>query len=204
MDRNDYYGGESTSLNLVQVGIWNVLSMRNASCIDLLEVSNYISACSFGRSSKEAIILHHIWVLAGTTMLTWCQRFSSLFLSVLLMTILCFMVFLLTTCLCGQFIMANGELVRVLIHTDVTKYLYFKAVDGSFVFNKGKVKWVLLNFNDCSCGFRFYDETHLCCNICHAIGSQGASKWHGGLEISSYGNFWEASRSQVLHICTRL
>lgn len=38
-----------------------------------------------------------------------------------------------------QFIMANGALVRVLIHTDVTKYLYFKAVDGSFVYNKGKV-----------------------------------------------------------------
>ena len=35
--------------------------------------------------------------------------------------------------------MANGALVRVLIHTDVTKYLYFKAVDGSYVFNKGKV-----------------------------------------------------------------
>ncbi|KAH9612354.1 hypothetical protein KSS87_007424, partial [Heliosperma pusillum] len=37
------------------------------------------------------------------------------------------------------FLMANGALVRVLILTDVTKYLYFKAVDGSFVFNKGKV-----------------------------------------------------------------
>ncbi|KAJ8615971.1 hypothetical protein MRB53_035343 [Persea americana] len=38
-----------------------------------------------------------------------------------------------------KFIMANGNLVRVLIHTDVTKYLSFKAVDGSYVFNKGKV-----------------------------------------------------------------
>ncbi|BBH08661.1 guanosine nucleotide diphosphate dissociation inhibitor 1 [Prunus dulcis] len=38
-----------------------------------------------------------------------------------------------------KFMMANGTLVRVLIHTDVTKYLYFKAVDGSFVYNKGKV-----------------------------------------------------------------
>lgn len=38
-----------------------------------------------------------------------------------------------------QFIMANGGLVRTLIHTDVTKYLSFKAVDGSYVFNKGKV-----------------------------------------------------------------
>ena len=35
--------------------------------------------------------------------------------------------------------MANGTLVRVLIHTDVTKYLSFKAVDGSYVYNKGKV-----------------------------------------------------------------
>lgn len=35
--------------------------------------------------------------------------------------------------------MANGILVRVLIHTDVTKYLSFKAVDGSYVLNKGKV-----------------------------------------------------------------
>jgi Rab GDP dissociation inhibitor len=35
--------------------------------------------------------------------------------------------------------MANGTLVRTLIHTDVTKYLSFKAVDGSFVFSKGKV-----------------------------------------------------------------
>ena len=35
--------------------------------------------------------------------------------------------------------MANGNLVQVLIHTDVTKYLSFKVMDGSFVFNKGKV-----------------------------------------------------------------
>lgn len=35
--------------------------------------------------------------------------------------------------------MANGGLVRVLIHTDVTKYLNFKAVDGGFVYNKKKV-----------------------------------------------------------------
>ncbi|XP_058081761.1 guanosine nucleotide diphosphate dissociation inhibitor At5g09550-like [Magnolia sinica] len=38
-----------------------------------------------------------------------------------------------------KFMMANGILVRVLIHTDVTKYLSFKAVDGSFVYNKGKI-----------------------------------------------------------------
>ena len=44
-----------------------------------------------------------------------------------------------------KFIMANGNLVRVLIHANVTKYLYFKAVDGSYVFNKGKVHKVPAN-----------------------------------------------------------
>ena len=32
--------------------------------------------------------------------------------------------------------------VRVLVHTDVVKYLEFKAVDGSFVLNKGRVEKV--------------------------------------------------------------
>lgn len=38
-----------------------------------------------------------------------------------------------------KFIMANGKLVRVLVKTTVTRYLDFKAVDGSFVYNKGKI-----------------------------------------------------------------
>ena len=32
--------------------------------------------------------------------------------------------------------------VRVLVHTDVTKYLEFKAVDGSYVLSKGRVEKV--------------------------------------------------------------
>ncbi|KAK9000686.1 hypothetical protein V6N11_081175 [Hibiscus sabdariffa] len=38
-----------------------------------------------------------------------------------------------------QYMMANGSLVRILIHTNVTKYLNFKAVDGSFVYKKKKI-----------------------------------------------------------------
>lgn len=38
-----------------------------------------------------------------------------------------------------KYMMANGQLVRVLIRTDVTKYLSFKAVDGSYVFKGGKI-----------------------------------------------------------------
>ncbi len=41
-----------------------------------------------------------------------------------------------------KFIMANGNLVKVLIHTDVTKYLEFKSVDGSFVLNSSRVEKV--------------------------------------------------------------
>ncbi|XP_025792840.1 guanosine nucleotide diphosphate dissociation inhibitor 2-like isoform X3 [Panicum hallii] len=37
-----------------------------------------------------------------------------------------------------KFMMANGTLVRTLIHTDVMKYLSFN-VDGSYVFSKGKI-----------------------------------------------------------------
>lgn len=38
-----------------------------------------------------------------------------------------------------KFIMASGLLVKMLVHTDVTKYLDFKLVEGSYVFKGGKV-----------------------------------------------------------------
>lgn len=36
-----------------------------------------------------------------------------------------------------KFIMADGELVKLLVHTGVTRYLEFKQVEGSYVFKKG-------------------------------------------------------------------
>lgn len=53
--------------------------------------------------------------------------------------------------LCAPSLQANGNLVKVLIHTDVTKYLEFKAVDGSYVLNKGRVEKVTRN-NAWGCG----------------------------------------------------
>lgn len=41
-----------------------------------------------------------------------------------------------------KFLMANGELVKLLIHTGVTKYLEFKVVDGSYVFKGDKISKV--------------------------------------------------------------
>lgn len=36
-----------------------------------------------------------------------------------------------------KFLMANGQLVKLLIHSGVTRYLEFKLVDGSYVYKKG-------------------------------------------------------------------
>ncbi|XP_074506746.1 rab GDP dissociation inhibitor beta [Sebastes fasciatus] len=38
-----------------------------------------------------------------------------------------------------KFFLANGELVKILVHTDVTRYLDFKVVEGSYVYKAGKV-----------------------------------------------------------------
>ncbi|KAH7518696.1 guanosine nucleotide diphosphate dissociation inhibitor At5g09550 isoform X1 [Ziziphus jujuba] len=83
MDRNDYYGGESSSLNLTQ--LWKRFRGSDK------------PPESFGASREYNVDM------------------------------------------IPKFMMANGSLVRVLIHTDVTKYLNFKAVDGSFVYNKKKI-----------------------------------------------------------------
>jgi Rab GDP dissociation inhibitor len=37
-----------------------------------------------------------------------------------------------------KFIMADGELVKLLIHTGVTRYLEFKQIDGSYVYKQDK------------------------------------------------------------------
>lgn len=38
--------------------------------------------------------------------------------------------------------MACGKLVKILLHTKVTRYLEFKSVDGSYVFKDNKVQKV--------------------------------------------------------------
>jgi Rab GDP dissociation inhibitor len=41
-----------------------------------------------------------------------------------------------------KFIMANSDLVKILTHTDVTRYLEFKQISGSFVFRDGRISKV--------------------------------------------------------------
>ena len=46
-----------------------------------------------------------------------------------------------------KFAMASGEFVNVLYHTDVTRYLEFRQIAGSFVFRDGRISKVPSNGN---------------------------------------------------------
>lgn len=47
-----------------------------------------------------------------------------------------------------KFMMANGEIVRFLTHTDVTRYLEFKQIAGSYVYSGGRVSKVPANASE--------------------------------------------------------
>ncbi|KAI0778600.1 rab GDP-dissociation inhibitor [Trametes elegans] len=86
MDRNDYYGGDSASLNLTQ--LYRKFRPEQTPPDEL------------GRDRDYAVDL------------------------------------------IPKFIIASGELTRILVHTDVTRYLEFKQIAGSFVYRDGKISKV--------------------------------------------------------------
>jgi len=86
MDRNDYYGGDSASLNLTQ--LYKKFKPDQSPPTEL------------GRDRDYAIDL------------------------------------------VPKFIIASGELTKILVHTDVTRYLEFKQIAGSFVYRDGKISKV--------------------------------------------------------------
>ncbi|KAJ3208183.1 Rab GDP dissociation inhibitor alpha [Dinochytrium kinnereticum] len=89
MDRNDYYGGASASLNLTQLYRKFRPGMEPPT--------------QFGRDRDYNVDL------------------------------------------IPKFAMASGEFVNILYHTDVTRYLEFRQVAGSFVFRDGKISKVPSN-----------------------------------------------------------
>ncbi|KAI0788519.1 rab GTPase activator [Abortiporus biennis] len=89
MDRNDYYGGDSASLNLSQ--LYRQFKPGQEPPAEL------------GRDRDYAVDL------------------------------------------IPKFIIAAGELTRILVHTDVTRYLEFKQIAGSFVYRDGKISKVPSN-----------------------------------------------------------
>jgi len=86
MDRNDYYGGDSASLNLTQL----YRKFR----------PNQSPPADIGRDRDYAVDL------------------------------------------VPKFIIASGELTKILVHTDVTRYLEFKQIAGSFVYRDGRISKV--------------------------------------------------------------
>jgi len=86
MDRNDYYGGDSASLNLTQ--LYRQFRPDQSPPAEL------------GRDRDYAIDL------------------------------------------VPKFIIASGELTKILVHTEVTRYLEFKQIAGSFVYRDGKISKV--------------------------------------------------------------
>ncbi|KAF8917675.1 GDP dissociation inhibitor [Mucidula mucida] len=86
MDRNDYYGGDSASLNLTQ--LYRKFRPDQAPPAEL------------GRDRDYAVDL------------------------------------------IPKFIIASGELTKILVHTDVTRYLEFKQIAGSFVYREGRISKV--------------------------------------------------------------
>lgn len=87
MDRNDYYGGDSASLNLTQL----YQKFRGTAPPANLNL---------GRDRDYAVDL------------------------------------------VPKFILSSGELTRMLVHTDVIRYLEFKVVAGSYVFRDGRISKV--------------------------------------------------------------
>lgn len=47
-----------------------------------------------------------------------------------------------------KFAMASGEFVNILYHTDVTRYLEFRQIEGSFVYRDGRISKVPSNQNE--------------------------------------------------------
>ncbi|KAF9502507.1 rab GDP-dissociation inhibitor [Pleurotus eryngii] len=86
MDRNDYYGGDSASLNLTQL----YRKFR----------PNQAPPSELGRDRDYAVDL------------------------------------------IPKFIIASGEMTKILVHTEVTRYLEFKQIAGSFVYRDGRISKV--------------------------------------------------------------
>ncbi|CAN3365801.1 rab GDP-dissociation inhibitor [Diutina catenulata] len=89
IDRQDFYGGESASLNLSQL---------------------YSKFKPSGQKPE----------LSGRDR-DWCVD------------------------LIPKFLMANGELTNILVHTNVTRYIEFKQIGGSYVYRGGKIAKVPAN-----------------------------------------------------------
>ena len=120
MDRNNYYGGECASLNLTQVGF-------STGWFLYLSLSlMFVSSCPCYRLPTDDCTEQMYKKFKGEQKAPEdLGRDRDYNLD-----------------LVPKFIMANSELVTILTHTDVTRYLEFKQIAGSYVFREGRISKV--------------------------------------------------------------
>jgi len=89
--------------------------------------------------------------------------------------------------LCPKFLMACGNLVKVLLHTKVTRYLEFKSVAGSYVVKGGKVAKVPASAKEAwdSSLMGIFQKTRYVSFIKYVYGyEENDGKTHGGLDLN--------------------
>uniref|UniRef100_A0ACB8ENA0 Rab GDP-dissociation inhibitor n=1 Tax=Sphaerodactylus townsendi TaxID=933632 RepID=A0ACB8ENA0_9SAUR len=106
MDRNPYYGGESSSITPLDEVFLSGSALFVCMCVT--------HCLSLATSSTSALRL------LNAPLNQWAWRDWNVDLI-------------------PKFLMANGQLVKMLLYTEVTRYLDFKVVEGSFVYKAGKI-----------------------------------------------------------------
>uniref|UniRef100_A0A3B3Y9R3 Rab GDP dissociation inhibitor n=2 Tax=Poecilia TaxID=8080 RepID=A0A3B3Y9R3_9TELE len=134
MDRNSYYGAESASITPLEdvsrpktsVNLPSVLR-QTVLCLCVCIVGDGVGfrsrACKLGVSlgSASSLQLYQRFHLPGTPPESMGKGRDW------------------NVDLVPKFLMANGQLVRMLLITQVTRYLDFKVIEGSYVYKGGKI-----------------------------------------------------------------
>jgi Rab GDP dissociation inhibitor len=115
MDRNNYYGGESASLNLEQ--LW--AKFKPEEKVLARAASARLCGCVGGACSVSERVRVRVQVPTKEQGYGRSRDWN--------------------VDLCPKFIMARGNLVKMLLHTKVTRYLEFRSVMGSFVFQDNAI-----------------------------------------------------------------
>jgi Rab GDP dissociation inhibitor len=137
LDRNSYYGADTASLSLTNLyqkfrpgsEAPNNLGHSRGSITEkyIHFLSLFCASFIFFLPAKP--LIHNIYFYFFNFLLWWWFCFY---------------------CCCSdwnvdlipKFIMACGKLVKILLHSKVTRYLEFKSIDGSYVFKDKKVQKV--------------------------------------------------------------
>jgi Rab GDP dissociation inhibitor len=103
-----------------------------------------------------------------------------------------------------KFIMACGSLVKILLHSKVTRYLEFKSVDGSYVMREGKPQKVPATaaeaLNSSLMGFFEKRKFRNFLVFLQGYEKKNPATWRNGTVINSYLLYIQAL-SHIIYLC---